>query len=51
MSKTAAVFNKKKFINDVTETVRHMYRRTVKRSKPAGDFPGGILRRKRRCDR
>ena len=41
MSKTAAVFNKKKFINDVT----------VKRSKPAGDFPGGILRRKRRCDR
>ena len=45
MSKSAAVFNKKKFINDVTETVRHMYR------KPAGDFPGGILRRKRRCDR
>ena len=43
MSKTAAVFNKKKFINDVTQT--------VKRSKPAGDFPGGILRRKRRCDR
>ena len=30
MSKTAAVFNKKKFINDVTETVRHMYRKQLK---------------------
>ena len=49
--KQRRVFNKKKFINDVTETVRHMYRKQLKRSKPAGDFPGGILRRKRRCDR
>ena len=30
MSKTAAVFNKKKFINEVTETVRHMYRKQLK---------------------
>ena len=30
MSKSAAVFNKKKFINDVTETVRHMYRKQLK---------------------
>ena len=30
MSKTAAVFNKKKFINDVTEPVRHMYRKQLK---------------------
>ena len=29
MSKSAAVFNKKKFINDVTETVRHMYRKQL----------------------
>ena len=31
MSKSAAVFNKKKFINDVTETVRHMYRKQLKK--------------------
>ena len=30
MSKTAAVFNKKKFINEVTETFRHMYRKQLK---------------------
>ena len=30
MSKTTAVFNKKKFINEVTETVRHMYRKQLK---------------------
>ena len=30
MSKTAAVFNKKKFIEEVTETVRHLYRKQLK---------------------
>ena len=50
MSKTAAVFNKKKFINEVTETVRHMYRKQLKEASQAGDFPGSILCRKRRCD-
>ena len=43
------VFNKEKFIEDVKENVKNLYRKNIRGSFTAGNFSGGFLHGKR-CD-